>query len=630
MIDRIEQLEAKIRSLEEKLRDTDYNSKKLVTSAIKKNWRVPAQSKALYGMKLCLCVDTKDPLSEGRIRFFHPAMHEKNAPVESLPWAKPVANMGGFDDCGNFWVPPAGSTVAIIFENGDRDAPYYVGTVWTRTKGKEGKYWGRPMPEYERYHQGKRTGYLVGRNDDLQNLPPNNTEFYNNFDFDSETDFENDPDAKKRITIPHGYVVAKSPQKHRLIFVDGNYDCNFRWKRLELVSGDGVGLIFKDDHLHPFGQWAHPDCGCGGGDLSQCTDEDGNPIEQPECLDPEGQPKCANKYFKRENECRSVQGPGTPQNNRVKLDQSGYAIYSRSGHIFVADDSVEQPTGKPGWDRSWDYGCSNVFKGKMYLQSAHGHKFEMSDDESEPQIRSEENWIRWVTPTGNRIELNDHTQSSGIAGEKRGVHIESSSTHLLEMVDNENEQQVDKRKEGGQPAPKARKAYVRLKSGYGLQILMRDDSSQEQTDTQFIEIMAPQKDNDRGPHILRFQERRENEGLVFLRVGGVFVGMSTDDWVEVVGEEPYTPAHKLTAVKGSTIFDSEQYYFNHSQLAVMFAESYIILAAGRDCPNEQGGLGPCIYPVIVAKKPKVCPFTGFIHFAEDSISDRVFASASQA
>lgn len=632
MLDKIEQLEQKIKELENRLRETDYNTRKLVQSSIKKNWQVPAQSQAIFGIRLGLCVDTKDPLGEGRVRFFNPAMHERDAPITSLPWAKPIANFGGFDDSGNAWVPPAGSTVAVVFENGDRDSPFYMGTIWTRKKGDVPGYWGRPVPEYEKYHQGKRVGYLVGENDDTENLPPWNTESYNNFDFDSETDFENDPEAKKKITIPNIYGI-KTPQKHRLKMVDGNYDCNHRHKRVELISSEGIGLIFKDDHLHPFGQWANPKCGCGGGDISSCTDEQGNPIEKAECVtDIDNQPKCANKYYKRQEECVMVNGPGTPQNNKIRLPQSGFAFFSKSGNMFLADDSVLEPTGKPGWERAtkpFDYGCKDTFKGKMFIQSAHGQLIELSDDESDPTVRSDKNRILLKSTTGNRLELNDHTLSGNRAGDKRGVFLESSSTHLLEMVDNGNEHQVPVRMEGGTPIPKSRQAYVRLKSGYGLQILLRDDSSQEATENQFIEIMAPQKDNPRGPHIFRMQERKDNEGLVFLRAAGIFVGMSTDDWVEQVGEDQYKPAFKLTAVKGTTVIDSELIYFNHSQLAVLFAESYIILAAGRDCPQPDGTLGPCIYPVIVAKDPKVCPFTGFVHWAEKSISDRVFASCSQ-
>jgi len=633
MLEKIKELESRIIELQQRLEENDYNTRKIIQLGMGKNSQLPFQSRLIYGIKLCLCVETKDPLGENRVRFFHPTFHDNDTPVAQLPWAKPIASLGGFDDCGNNWTPPAGSIIAVIFENGDRYLPYYLGTVWTRTKGLEGRYWGRSVPEYDRYHKGTRTGYLVGRDDDFQNLPPWNTESYNNFDFDTERDFDNDPEARKRVTIPNIYGI-KTQQKHRLKMVDGNYDCNFRHKRMELVSGDGNGLIFKDDHLHPFGQWAHPDCGCGSGndDLSQCTDENGQPLEQVDCVDDiDNQPKCANKYYKRKEECVMVNGPGTPQNNKIELPQSGYALFSRSGNMFIADDSVEEPTGMPGWERAtkpFDYGCQNIFQGKMYIKSAHGQLIELNDNEEEPELRSDKNRILLKSTTGNRLELNDHTLSGDRAGEKRGIYLESSSKHILEMVDNGNEQVVPVRKEGATPTAKAKQAYVKLKSGYGLQILMRDDNSQEQTENQFIEIMAPQKDNPRGPHILRMQESSQNEGLIFLRTAGVFVALSTDDSIEMVGEEEYKPAMKLIVVKGTTVIDSEEIYYNTSQLAVIASKTYIILAAGEDCEGQDGTLGPCLYPVIVAKEPWTCPLTSQIHFAAKSISDRVFATAS--
>jgi hypothetical protein len=45
--------------------------------------------------------------------------------IDQLPWAHAVSSMGGFDDCGLTWVPPAGSKVVILFENGFLD---YMGS----------------------------------------------------------------------------------------------------------------------------------------------------------------------------------------------------------------------------------------------------------------------------------------------------------------------------------------------------------------------------------------------------------------------------------------------------------------------------------------------------------------------
>ena len=638
MFDQSENINERLRAIEQRFEELGYSTKRLVQSHIKKNWVIPAQSETLYGMTLALCVDTKDPLSEGRVRFYSPALHSKNSPIKSLPFARPISAMGGFDDSGATWVPPAGATLAIVFENGDRDSPYYLGTIWTRDRGPTGQQnWDYPMQEYAQYHEGHRGGYLVGATDESQVLPPWNSENYNIKDFDNITDFENDPNAKKKITAPHVYGL-KTIGKHRLKFDDGNYDCNNRWRRVELVSGDGTGILFKDDHLHPAGQWAHPDCGCeNSGAIADCLDSEGRPTEQTDCSNRSingENTSCANEFYKREEECFPYSGNGTPQNNKINLPQSGLALWSRSGHMFTCDDSVVEPRGLPGWERAtepFDYGCQNIFRGKMFIDSSTGHRIELNDHEDDPEIRSDQNRIMLKTATGNRIEMNDHTLAGGIAGDKRGITIESTSGHLLEMMDNQNEQSSEPRMGGAEPAHRAKKAFVRLRSGYGMHILMRDDNSQEETQSQFLEILAPQKDNaERGPHILRMQESATNEGLIFLRAGGVFVGLSVDDWIEQVGTDETSPALKLTAVKGTYVIDTEDFYFNHSDLSLLFAERFVIIAAGRDCFDEDGETTPCLYPVIVAKDPKVCPLTGFIHFAEKSMSDKVFVSANRS
>ena len=73
---------------------------------------------------------------------------------------------------------------------------------------------------------------------------------------------------------------------------------------------------------------------------------------------------------------------------------------------------------------------------------------------------------------------------------------------------------------------------------------------------------------------------------------------------------------------------TDQVYFQKNKLELHVVDDIIVLGAGKDCPEPDGTFGPCIFPVIVAKCPWACPFTGFVHFGLDSISDRVFASAS--
>lgn len=625
MLEQFSNIEIRLKALEQHVSSLGKNKTYL---------DLPAQAETLYGIRLALCVDTHDPLSQGRVRFYSPALHNKNTPIKALPYARPVANLGGFDDSGGTWVPPAGSTLVLMFENGDRDAPYYIGTTWTRDRGPGGQNWDYPMQEFEKYHQGHRGGYTIGAQDESQVFPPWNSESNNIKDYDSITDFDQDTNAHKKITIPH-IAGLKTPQKHRIKMDDGNYDCNFRWKRMEMVSGDGVGMLFKDDHLHPSGQWLHPSCGCeNSGTLEDCVDDDGNPTEKTDCGAAHNTSECANEFAKRQEECRPYIGPGNPQNNKVDLPQSGLAFWSRSGNIFHMDDSVVEPQGIPGWERvtkPFDYGCQNIYQGKIFVDSAHGHHFEMNDHETDPQLRSDKNRIKFETGCGHRFEMNDHTVAGGIAGEKRAITLQSTSDHLFEMVDGQNEQQVETRKGGNTPVAKAKKGYVRLRTGYGLSILLRDDNSQETTQSQFIEILAPQKDNtERGPHIFRMQEKATEEGLVFLRAGGTFVGIAVDDWVEQIGTEETSPAFKFTKVMGSYVIDTDEFYYNHSDTTLLMAEKFVIVGAGRDCFDPDGNAIPCFFPAIVARSPKVCPLTGFLHFAENSISDKVFLSASKS
>jgi len=286
----------------------------------------------------------------------------------------------------------------------------------------------------------------------------------------------------------------------------------------------------------------------------------------------------------------------------------------------------------------------------------------------------------------------DHTlgekENPQQAGEKRGIFMKSTSQHVLEFHDNGNKQFSMPRQhppideETGEipdiTEAKADQAFVLLRSGYGLQLRMDDSFSQENTQQQYIQLLAPQKDNtERGPHQMVFQEQPEGPGLVMLRAGGVYYRSSYDDAIEVVGDENNpNPSNKFVQVTGNYIVDADEYYFNHNDLTIFQAEKYIILFAGRDCPNDgnpentaasanqaameniqiaaesnaQGqpnqlplNKGPCLFPVVVAKSPFVCPFTNFIHYGVmsdpadpthtkllyNSLSDRVFASASQ-
>lgn len=673
--DTLQIVEQRLAQIEERFSEMGYGLKSLVQSEISTNWHTPAQQETIYGMHTAICIDTIDIFKQGRVRYFSPLQHSPDSLVDSLPWAWPISSQGGFDDCGCTWVPPAGSKLCLIFEAGNRQWPYYLGTTWDRDRS-EG--WNIPVPEYEKIHRGHRSGYLLGPQE-TQVFPPWNTENYNGMDIDSVSDFESDPEAKNKITYPHIYG-WKTPQKHMIKMVDGNYKCNFRWQRLEIKSAQGNHLIFKDDRVHPAAQWAHPECPCGSGDLTKCNEGD-EPIEKVDTCPAQAQGdntpvapavmmvgggapfteasvsggsegQCANPYFKQRSECRPYSGPGNPQNNKVDkttLPQSGIQMTSLSGHTFWMDDAVSQPRGKNNWEKGmepFDYGCDDVYKGKTVWKSAHGHQIMMSDVEPDgtPKGRSAENFIRVLTATGNRIELNDDTKPNSCrAGARRGIELNSTSNHLVQMIDENNDHCNLNRREGMPPVNKATNAFIRVRTGYGLEIMMADDNSQRNCQKQYIQITAPQKGQDDeegaccGPHFIRMQESMYC-GYVWVRAGGDYVCMSEGDHVTIVGVGKLTPKDDFckgsclgprnwfTAVSKHSVHWSCKFYFNKSEIAAMLADKIILLMAGKDCPpppdSDTMECGPCIGRVAVLMGD---PETGMSKLVA---SDRVFASAS--
>lgn len=700
----VEQLEKRLASLENQVGGVSYSMKSVAKQELTANAAVVEQAEMQFGMYTGLCIETIDIWKQNRIRWYSPLFHDQKMTIKKLPWAQAVSSLGGFDDCGVTWVPPAGSTVCIMFENGNRASPYYIGTTWHRNRGPDGAHnWGYNIDEYYKIWDGRRKGYLVGPNDGSQVFPPWNTENYNGYDLSSQVDFAENPEAQKLITYPNIFGF-KTPEKHYIKMVDGDPKCNRKWKRFEIMSSCGNWIMLKDDHLHYAGQWAHPQCGVKDGETScvegasvdslsdrlrngfgvegiirdengriinvsdaerianitDLTPKEGKKSEEIPCEGKRSNSKIigghpstgspvtkyynsqvgANPFFKHQQECRPYKGAPTPQNNVCDLPQSGVQIMSISGHTIVMDDSVEEPSGEPNWEREFDFGCNNHYVGRTYWKSATGHLIEMSDVES-PQgddganLRGKENYIKILTATGNKIELNDHTETQkdcpgcppNIAGAERGIHLRSTSNHTIDMVDETNEQCAPCRMEGGVPIAKAKKAFVRIRTGYGLEMSYNDDHSQEKTEEQFIQIFCPQKDNtERGPHIHRYQEAPTGPGLVFLRVGGNYIVSTYDNHITVVGDEERNPSDLIEIVTKINLVYTKDVYLNVTdKLHLFYAKEMILLLAGQDCLDDPedcggacGGPLPNMGAVIVYD---YC--TGCVR-----ISDRVFASSS--
>jgi hypothetical protein len=565
-----------------------------------------------------------------------------------------------------------------MFEAGNRGCPFYLGTVWHRNRGPAGQEnFGYTVQEFSDIWSGKRDGYLAGPDDGSQVFPPWNTENYNGFDITSVVDFANDPEAQRLLTYPNIYGF-KTPEKHLFKMVDGDPKCNRKWKRLEIMSSRGNWIMMKDDHLHYCGQWANPSCGgkvkdgdtsCvqnadtqgqqdylkqkgfGArpsakqlGEVTDLTPKTGEKKEETDCegessngkiigghpnTSAQGTPYIdvqsgANPFFKSKQECRPYKGAPTPLNASCDLPQTGIQFMSMSGHTLVMDDSVEEPKGNMEWKDDFNFGCNDKFAGRSYWKSATGHLIELSDVEEPKKVRGENNFIKILSAAGNKIELNDHTQEGCVAGEQRGIHLRSTSRHTIDMVDETNEQCSPERMDGGQPISKSKKAYVRIRTGYGLQMSFNDDFSQEETQQQNIEIFCPQKDNtERGPHIHRYQEAPSGPGLVFLRVGGNYVVYTYDNHVTVVGDEEKNPSNLIEFVTKVNIVYTKDFYINVTdKMHVFFAKEMILLLAGQDADGEKkkckGDKDPRIGSVLIYDYCSGCV----------KISDRIIGSAS--
>lgn len=583
------QTELELKSLKTKIEnlESSFSSKSTFTYL--------KQKANLYGVYSCLCVSTVDYYKQNRVKFFSPILNLPDADWQSLPYAYPLSSLGGFDDCGVTWVPPAGSTIMVIFEASTRKTPYYLGTTWSRSRNSDTD--GRAafdfaVPEYNLLYQklSKRDGYLCGPNDGSQNLPPWNTENYNGYDVDSLKDIETDPLIAKRSTYPYIYGF-KTPEKHMIKMVDGDAKCNRRWKRLEIMSGNGNWMMFKDDPFHYGGQWSSPKCGdtshedadvsCIAGvpnptvdnsvlepSVTQLTQEeqDANTpffeydafkipahekhlscdsyANMPSNRKPDNQLKNnqvgKNPFFKQANECRPYRGPQTPQNNKCDLPQSGIQLLSISGHTIVMDDSVEAPVGNSDWHSSlkpFDFGCTNKYLGRTYFVSATGHKIVMNDIESSTNTRGSENGIKLLSANGNEIFLCDEsTNAQGFATENQGIKLKDSSTNTITLSARGNKKTNIPRKGGNPAEAQASESYIEMRTGYGLRFEMVDQGGQKNTSKQYIRIISPQKDNKKyGPHLLAFSENATGPGQVILRSGGSFLLATTDSAFEIVG-----------------------------------------------------------------------------------------------
>ena len=91
-----------------------------------------AQDTRLLGMYVGCVTHRRDPEGLGRVRVCIPGVLEPHS-----AWAWPLGTSGGgFKDRGFFAVPEEGAEVAVFFNQGDLDAPFYLSANWGRPGGE--------------------------------------------------------------------------------------------------------------------------------------------------------------------------------------------------------------------------------------------------------------------------------------------------------------------------------------------------------------------------------------------------------------------------------------------------------------------------------------------------------------
>ena len=86
----------------------------------------------LLGMYVGYVVERKDPEMLGRVRVCVPGLIEPHS-----AWAWPLGTVGGGSkDRGVFAVPAENAEVALFFNQGDVDQPYYLAAHWGKPEGE--------------------------------------------------------------------------------------------------------------------------------------------------------------------------------------------------------------------------------------------------------------------------------------------------------------------------------------------------------------------------------------------------------------------------------------------------------------------------------------------------------------
>jgi phage baseplate assembly protein gpV len=78
-----------------------------------------------YGVAVGTVINSLDPMAMGRVQVQLPFIDD----VDLSPWAR-VATMMTGPAHGTYFIPEIGDEVLVVFEHGDINAPYVIGSLW--------------------------------------------------------------------------------------------------------------------------------------------------------------------------------------------------------------------------------------------------------------------------------------------------------------------------------------------------------------------------------------------------------------------------------------------------------------------------------------------------------------------
>lgn len=81
------------------------------------------------GIYRSIVKDIADPQKRARVKVLIPAIHDENEKIGSLPWADCCSNVAG-PDRGILRIPDVGDVVYVMFEQGDKEYPVWLGSWW--------------------------------------------------------------------------------------------------------------------------------------------------------------------------------------------------------------------------------------------------------------------------------------------------------------------------------------------------------------------------------------------------------------------------------------------------------------------------------------------------------------------